>query len=212
MSRKALVRTDGVCAILSALLYLATMATNLAGGSRMLYGWLGFLGTILFIPMTVGFYQFLHAERNLLQLQLGAIANFTGAPLVAGIYMLAMVDSATQPLLELANAQATAATQPILDTYQAITDTLNLIAIDIGSALTLGVAGLLISLASLRSSVAPRWVGRLGVIAGGWSFLWLLFGWTSPTLPLALVAIIASAGMLVALVWQIAMGVIMLRQ
>jgi hypothetical protein len=211
MSNRAFVKAGGVLAILSALLYVGTMVTNLSGGSSFVYGWLGLLATILFIPMTVGFYQFLRVERNQLSLQGGAIAYFVGAPFVAAIYILRLVDGAAGPFLAEASAQATSATQPILDLYEAVNRMLGVIAIDIGSAMTLGVGGLLIALASLRTSVVPRWLGWLGVVAGVWGFLWLLFGWTSPTLPLALVAIVASVGMILALVWQFIMGVLMLR-
>ena len=50
--------------------------------------------------------------------------------------------------------------------YEAFSQILNLITIDIGSALTFGLGGLLIALATLRTAVAPRWVGWLGVVAG----------------------------------------------
>lgn len=209
---KSFVRTGGVLAILSSLLYLGTVATNLLGGNDSVYGWLGLLATILFVPMAVGFYQFLRAERNLTSLQGGVIAYFVGAPFVAGIYILRLLSGAANPYLAEASAQATNATQPLLDMYEAINQILNLITIDIGSALTLGLGGLLIALASLRTSVVPRWVGWLGVVAGVWGFLWLLFGWTAPALPLALVAIVASIGMLVSLAWQIVMGLLMLRE
>ncbi len=211
MSSKDLVKAGGVLAILSALLYFATQVTNLMGGSSFAYGWLGLTATILFVPMTVGFYQFLRTGENLLPLQAGALAMFVGAPFVAGIYILRLVTGAAEPFVEEAIDAATAATQPLLGMYDAILKILNLIAIDVGSALTLGVAGLLIALASLRTDVVPRWVGWLGVVAGVWGFLWILFGWTAPALPLALVAIVASMGMVISMVWQIIMGIYMLR-
>ena len=70
-----------------------------------------------------------------------------------------MIDAVAGPLLTEASTRAIDATQPILDTYKAVVGILNVVTIDIGSVLTLGVAGLLFALASLRTSVVPRWIG-----------------------------------------------------
>ena len=71
---------------------------------------------------------------------------------------------------------------------------------ELGHVLSFGIGYGLFSLAILRTSVAPKWLGWLGL------FVALTFGFVSVVSEIAEIL-----GFLAAMVWTVAMGVILLR-
>jgi hypothetical protein len=198
---RSFVKVGGVVNVLSAVCYIGT---SVFIGSRIIYAWLGLIGTVLLVPATWGIYQFVREHDNRVPLQMGAIAMWTGAVFLIGIYTLAYLSETARPFVEVAVSQGTAASQPIIDLYQGIMQTANLITIVVGSTLTYGVAPLFISIASLRATLVPKWLGWMGVIGGAYSLGWAFFGWT----PLPLIALFPSVALII--LWQLILGVLML--
>ena len=119
-----------------------------------------------------------------------------------------LIDLAT--VYELAPAYATAEVGSIIRaTLEVVADTsgtLGVLADFVAVALTSGVGVLLFSLAVLRTSVAPKWIGYLGLAVA------LSEGWLSLLGPASSVfEFIGLIGFIAFFVWIVSMGVALLR-
>jgi len=152
------------------------------------------LGTVLAGPAYVGVYLFLKNDENEMNSKLGTFFMMLGLPLVAGIYVMAYVDA-------------------VLDAgvYDGAADVMNLLTIDGGSFLTFGVGGLFLALASRRGTSLPGWFQWLGIVAGILGFFWIAFFWVPGFLPGQIGFFVPMVGMVLSLIWQLALGIFMLR-
>ena len=192
MGNISLVRVGGVCAILAVV--SGTMA-RIAFGNEWLKSrgvdtlitghWFDTLGTLLFMVAALGFYRALRQAGPLPLI--AVVATLTGGIvlLIRGFILLGIA----------------------YELVPGITDALRqtgwLVA-GVGAVLVFIIGVLLFSFAILRTSVVPKWIGWLGVIA--------VLGFCLMAL-LPLVFSMATPWFLgwIFLVWMVAMGVVLLR-
>ena len=233
MSNINLVKVSGVCAILSGVIWVAA---NVVGASAtpieapgdmgefllevnpdrtafLVSSWLAIIGGIVGLPVAFGFYQALRRWGNILWV--GVLALVAG-----GLFFIAadILRRAFAYKLASRYVEASEATRPALEVMASTIYQTNLVVDLIAHVLFFGIAIGLFSLAILRTSVAPKWVGWFGlfaaVVGGGFSILTMpvIVGWLIVPEPYEAVAItLMAVGMLAAYGWIIVMGVVLLR-
>ncbi len=166
------------------------------------YMWFLLLGSVLLIPAALGFYQALRATGALLWLAVAAM--FTGALLyiASNMTLIGMAYELVPGYVE-----ASKTTRPALAAMASTLGATSRVALTVAGFPFLGVGLALFSLAVLRTSVVPRWVGWLGLAAA------LLMGWPQPLRDVSamLFSTVGALGLLAFLVWMAAMGVALLR-
>ena len=194
MGNISLVRVGGVCAILAVV--SGTMARIVFGnewlksrGVDTLIGghWFDTLSGLLFMVAALGFYRALRQAGPLPLI--AVVATLTGniVLLIRGLILLGIA-------YELV---------PEMEITDALRQTGWLVAV-VGAVLVFIIGVLLFSFAILRTSVVPKWIGWLGVIAAlGFCLMALLPLVFSMATPWFLAWIF--------LVWLVAMGVVLLR-
>jgi len=189
MNNKFFIKLAGLLAILSTVGYVLTI--NRA--DRVLYGWAGLIATVLAGPAYMGVYLFLKNDENARLAKLGTYLMMAGLPLVAGIYVTAYIEAVL-------NA-------PV---YDGAIDLMNIVNMDGGSFLTFGVGGIFLSLASRRTTL-PGWFQWLGIVAGILGLFWFGFNWMPGFKQGDIGFFIPIIGMMLSLIWQLLLGVYMLR-
>ena len=190
MKDKKYIQILGLLAILSTIGYILTL--NQA--NRIIYGWSGLIATVLAGPAYVGVYLYLKNEENGKLAKFGLLFMMAGLPFVAGIYVIAYIEALFSTGI-----------------YDGAINAMNLATINGGSFLTFGVSGLLLSLASKRGTNLPGWLQWLGIVAGVLGLFWFGFYWVPGFFPGQIGFIIPMAGMILSLLWQLTLGVFMLR-
>jgi hypothetical protein len=190
ISNEAFIKSAGLLAILSTVGY----ALTLHNADRVFYAWAGLIATVLAGPAYVGAYLFLKNDENETLARLGIFLMMTGLPLVAGIYVCAYVDA----ILD-------------VDVYRSAAGVMILIAINGGSTLSYGLGVLFLSLASRRTAL-PRWFQWLGIVSGTLGLFWIGFHWLPHFKDGEIGFFIPVVGLLLSLVWQLILGVHMLRE
>ena len=224
MGNMSLVRVGGVCAILVTVSIIVAIifrgATDLPGlkdltddAERWLlsvdanrtaflsYMWFLLLGSVLLIPAALGFYQALRVAGALLWIAVAAM--FTGALLyiASNMTLIGMAYELVPGYVE-----ASETIRPALAAMASTLGATSRVALTLAGFPFLGIGLALFSLAVLRTSVVPRWVGWLGLAAA------LLGGWPQPLRDVSEVfTAVGGLGLLVFLVWMAAMGVALLR-
>ena len=103
-------------------------------------------------------------------------------------------------------AEANETTRPALAAMASTLGGTSRVAWTVGSVPFLSIGLALFALAILRTSVVPRWVGWLGLVAA------LLRGWPQPLRDVSEVfSVVGFLGLLAFLVWMVVMGVALLR-
>ena len=190
------VKISGILFTLSALLYVGA---SIMLGNRAIYAWLGLWATVLLALSLWGVYDFLKIEGNQTSLKLGISAMLTGLIFLFGIYTAAFLTDTFDQVESFA--------QPVLDTTDAVFETLNLVVILIGALLTYGVSPALLAHSGLRASMVPRWLSWMGLVGGLYSLLWAGWGWfISPDNMFILLP-----GVFLVYLWQVLFGVVMIR-
>ena len=220
MTSTGLVKVGGVSAILAVVLYIVAAIVYVVGvgqvdsddaakvllavnDNRAAYltsTWLALLGAALLIPTALGFFQALREAAGVLWIAVAAM--FTGALLFMAT---AMIQLGVGYELAPGYVEASDATKPALTVIASTLDAINDVANEIGLILLFGIGVLLFALASLRMSIAPKWVGWLGLIG-------VIFAWLS-TLEPVVEALGAQNGIafVISMVWMGVMGVVLLR-
>ena len=153
MENRSLVRVGGVCAILAVVsgtmgrIVFGNVWLKSRGMDTLITGhWFDILAVVLMMPATLGFYR---ALRQAGPLPLIAVVAF-----LTGVIFLFFHE-----FIRLGIAYELA---------PGITDALSQtgwLAAGVGSVLILGIGVLLFSFAILKTSVVPKWIGWLGLIA-----------------------------------------------
>jgi len=196
MVNKTFVRISGWLFLLSGILFVGASVFT---GDRPLYAWLGLSATVLLAMSMWGIYDFMRGEANYAALKLGIGAMLTGVIFLVGIYTAAYISDAAD--------QAAGATEPILETFDEVFLTLNLVVILIGALLTYGIAPALIAFSGLKTSLVPKWLSWMGIIGGVYSLLWAGWGWVfGPDNMFVLLP-----GVVLVYLWQVILGVVMAR-
>ena len=175
--------------------------------------WLAVISHIVGLPVALGFYHVLRRWGALLWV--GVLGLVMG-----GLFFIAANILFRAFTYELGSryVEASEATRPALEvmagTLYQTGVFVDLIAHELFFSIGIG----LFSLAILRTSVAPKWVGWFGlfgaVVAGGFSLLTLpvIVGWFAAPEPVSAVAGgVMVIGMLAAYGWIVVMGVVLLR-
>lgn len=225
MGKISLMKVSGICAILAGVLGVAGIVVIMVGipdlkGARDASAyllileknketfaiglWLFILAPMLAIFAGLGFHQALREAGDLVSvavvmfvigLLFSISRSFIDLAVVYGLatgYVAADPGSATRAALEIM-----AGTFGILGTLVDL----------VGEALAAGIGVLLFSLAILRTAVAPKWIGYLGLAVA------LLLGWLpllGPVLPIF--KLVGLIGFFAFVVWLVSMGVVLLRQ
>ncbi len=189
INKKTFIKSAGLLAILSAIGFGLTLSTP----DRVFYAWTGLSGAVLAGPAYMGVYMFLENDKNASIVNLAAFLMMAGLPLVAGIYLFAYVDA----ILE-------------IGIYQSEVGNMILLAIDGGSSLTYGAGLVFFSIASRRTTL-PEWFSWLGIVSGILGMFWLGFFWAPGFAEGEIGFWIPVVGLMLALIWQIILGVFMLR-
>ena len=213
----------GVCAILAGIaaaagfiiIFAATDIMDAEGAANILPAanddktaiaaalWLFILAPFLALMGILGLNQALRDQGNLVRV--AALFFVLGLPLglfrafldLGTVYELAPAYAATA-----ANSNTSASLIIVADTM----DTIGVLADLVANVLILGIGILLFSVAIIRTSVIPKWIGWLGVPAA------ILGGWLSLLGPaFSVIEDIAFVGFLIFLVWIICVGVSLLR-
>ena len=196
MVNKTFVRISGWLFLLSGILFVGASVFT---GDRPLYAWLGLSATVLLAMSMWGIYDFMRGEANHAALKLGIGAMLTGIIFLVGIYTTAYISDAADLV--------TGATGPILETFDAVFQTLNVVVILIGALLTYGIAPALIAFSGLKISFVPKWLSWMGLVGGVYSLLWVGWGWVfGPDNMFVLLP-----GVVLVYLWQVILGVVMAR-
>ena len=202
MGNISLVRVGGVCAVLGVV--SAMVARIFFGFGDIVTGhWFDVLALVLNMAAVLGFYQALRQAGPLLLI--AVVAFLTGV-----IFVLAHEFIRLGIAYELAPgiADASTATRPALEVMANTLRQTSWIAAGVGYVLIFGIGVLLFSFAILRTSVVPKWIGWLGLIAVAVNvaLVTLLSGvFDSSIRPPWLLASGTHLG------WMLAMGVVLLR-
>ena len=169
---------------------------------------------IVGLPVALGLYQAL--RRWGAKLWVGILALVVG---VLFFMAVSIKDMAVAYYLAPHYAEAGDATKPALEVMAGTLYHAGLFVDLIGHLFIFGIGIGLFSLAILQTSLAPQWVGWLGLfgaVVGGWvSILTMpvIVGWFVVPAPYVAVAGgLMGIGMLAAFGWIVVMGVVMLRQ
>ncbi len=228
-----LVKLTGVCAILYgvtwvAWLVISAVATpwdpgdmgpyllqvNADSTAYLVANWLAVISHVVGLPVALGFYQVL--RRWGAMLWVGVLALVLGS-----LFFIAANIMFRAFAYELGSryVAATEATRPALEVLASTLYQTGLFLDLIAHELFFSIGIGLFSLAILRTSVAPKWVGWVGmfgaVAAGGFSLLTLpiIVGWIVAPEPLVVLASgVMIVGMLAAYGWIVVMGIVLLRQ
>ena len=224
MGNIRLVRVGGVCAILVAVSVIVAiiirgvadlpglkdltdeteqwlLVVNANRTAFLSYMWFLLLGSVLLIPAALGFYQALRVAGALLWIAVAAM--FTGALLyiASNMTLIGMAYELVPGYVE-----ASETIRPALAAMASTVGATSRVALTVASFPFLGIGLALFALAILRTSVVPRWVGWLGLVAA------LLRGWPQPLRDVSEVfTSVGALGLLAFLVWLVVMGVVMLR-
>ncbi len=210
MGNISLLRVGGVCAIL--VVVSGIMARIIFGNAwlasrgvdTIITGhWFDVPALLLYMAAVLGFYQALRKAGPLLLI--AVVAYLTGI-----IFVLAHEFIRLGIAYELVPgiAEASAATRPVLEVMADTLRQTSLLAASVGFVLIFGIGVLLFSLAILRTSVVPKWIGWLGLInvAANLTLVTILSGvFDSSIRPPWLFASGTSLG------WVLAMGIVLLR-
>ena len=176
MTSTGLVKVGGACAVLAVGLYIVAAIVYFAGvgqvdsddvaqfllavnDNRAAYltsTWLALLGAALLIPTALGFFQALREAAAVLWIAVAAMC--TGALLFMAT---AIVQLGVGYELAPGYVEASDATKPALTVIASTLDKINDVANEIGLIRLFGIGVLLFALASLRTSIAPKWIGCL---------------------------------------------------
>ena len=223
MADLSLMKVSGVCAILSGVVSAAAfiiliVATDLLDadgaaqfltaaydGNRAVAGalWLSVLGQLLAVMAVLGLYQAMRDQGGLVRMAvvfflLAIPLNLSRVFLDLGV----VYELAPAYMISAANSPASASISVVADTIKTIGILANLV----GNVLFLGIGVLLFSVAIIRTSAVPRWIGWLGVlvaVAGGWLPL------LGPAF--SVIEFIGLIGFFLSIAWMISMGVSLLR-
>ncbi len=202
MGNISFVRVGGICAILGVV--SAIVARIFFGFGDIVTGhWFDILFPVLTMAAVLGFYQALRQAGPLLLI--AVVAFLTGI-----IFVLAHAFIRLGIAYELVPgiAEASAATRPALEVMLDTLRQTSWLAAGVGYVLIFGIGVLLFSFAILRTSVVPKWIGWLGLIAVAvnLALVTLLSGvFDSNIRPPWLLASGTFLG------WVLAMGVVLLR-
>ena len=223
MSNISLVKVGGVSAILSAVIFAVSIVVIVAatGGGGALYS--GDMAQILLrlnanqtaylvynwlqiIPLPLGFFVVLGLYKALRRwgdlLWIAVLASVFGGVFFTLNFIFEIVIAA-----ELAPryAEASESTRSALEVMASTFHQAGVIAHRIGHVLIWGIGVGLFALAILRTSVAPKWVGWLGLFAA------LVAGWFGLLEGVSSVfEAVTAIGAIAYIVWMVAMGVVLL--
>ena len=224
MEKVSLVKVGGVCAILAVVSFIAAIVVQTVTGdigpgdlarnprqalldvdrdrtSFLIFEWFFLLASVLLIPAALGFYQALYQAGATLWIAVAAV--FTGALLLiaASVTLIGIAYELVPDYVE-----AGESTKPALAAMASTLGITALVAIRVGYLLSLGIGVGLFAIASLGTSVLPKWIGWLGLAAA------LLGGLLRALAPVSDVfGNIGFLGFLAFLVWMMVMGVALLR-
>ena len=223
MENVNLMKVSGVCAILTGtisvaafiILIVATDFVDADGGAEFLTAahndnravavalWLFVLGPMLALMGVLGLYQALRDQGSLVRV--AAVFFLLGVPLALSRVFLELgvvYELAPRYIETAANSATSASLVVVADTIRTVGILANLV----GNVLLFGIGVLLFSVAIIRTSVVPRWIGWLGVLAavvGGWLPL------LGPAF--SVIEFIGLIGFFLSTAWMISMGVSLLR-
>jgi len=202
MGNISLVRVGAVCAILGVV--SAIVARIIFGFGDIVTGhWFDVLGLLLFMAAVLGFYQALRQAGPLLLI--AVVAFLTG---ILFVFAHEFIRLGIAYELAPGIADASAATRPALEVMANTLRQTSWLAAGVGYVLIFGIGVLLFSFAILQTSVVPKWIGWLGLIAVAvnLALVTLLSGvFDSSIRPPWLLASGTYLG------WLVAMGVVLLR-
>ena len=224
MGNISLVRVGGVCAILVVASFIAAIVVQFVIGDLgpgdlarnpgqslldvdrdrtafVTFEWFFLLAAVLLIPVALVYQQGHSSTRASIRRSVAAL--FTGAVLLiaASVTLIGVAYELAPDYVE-----ASESTRPALAAMASTLGITALIEIRLGYLLSLGIGVGLFAIASLGTSVVPRWIGWLGLMAA------LLGGLLRALAPVSDVfGNIGFLGFLAFLVWIMAMGVVMLR-
>ena len=224
MKKVSLVKVGSMCAILAVISFIAAIVVQFVTGdigpgdlarnpgqslldvdrdrtAFLTSQWFYLLASVLLIPAALGFYQALYQAGAMLWIAVAAV--FTGALLLTAASMtLVGIGYGLVPDY----VEAGQSTKPALAAMASTLGITALVAIRVGYLLSLGIGVGLFAIASLGSSVVPKWIGWLGLAAA------LLGGLLRALAPVSSVfGNIGFLGFLAFLVWMVMMGVVLLR-
>ena len=111
-------------------------------------------------------------------------------------------DGNTRYVETAANSATGASLEVVADTM----DTIGILADLVANVLIIGIGVLLFSVAVIRTSIIPKWIGWLGVLAA------VVGGWLSLLGPaFSVIEAISLIGFFLFLVWMVSMGISLLR-
>ena len=223
MENVSLMKVAGVCAILSGvvsaaafiILIVATDFVDADGAAEFLTAahnsnravagalWLFVLGPLLAVMAVLGLYQAVRGQEGLVRV--AAVFFLLGIPLVISRVFLdlgVVYELAPAYVISAANSPTSSSLLVVADTIKAI----GILASLVGNVLFLGIGVLLFSVAVIRTSVVPRWIGWLGVLAA------LVGGWLPLLGPaFSVIEFIGLIGFFLSIGWMISIGVSLLR-
>ncbi len=203
MGTNSLVRIGGVCAILSVVSGIVARIF-FRSGDLLTGHWFDVLSLLLVMAAALGFYQALREAGAVLWI--AVVAFFTGV-----IFLLfhEFIRLGIGYELAPAIADASTATRPALEVMANTLRQTSWLAAGVGYVLIFGIGVLLFSFATLETSVVPKWIGWLGliVVAVHVTLVTLLSGVLETIRPPWLWPVATGT----ALLWMVAMGVVLLR-
>ena len=223
MGNISFMKVCGVCAILSGvvsaaafiILIVVTDFVDADGvaqflkaaydGNRAVAGalWLFVLGPLLAVMAVLGLYQAMRDQGGLVRV--AAVFLLLAIPLNLSRVFLdlgVVYELAPAYVISAANSPASASILVVADTIRAIGILANLV----GNVLFVGIGVLLFSVAIIRTSVVPKWIGWLGVLVA------LVGGWLPLLGPaFSVLEFIGLIGFFLSIAWMISIGVSLLR-
>lgn len=164
--------------------------------------WGQVLGALLAMFAFLGLYQAVRGAGALLWLALLAFVTGSLFFMASNIFDMAVAYEVAPRYVE-----ASEATRPALEVMASTFHQASYAAHTLGHVLGFGIGFALFALASLRTSVGPRWVHWLGLLVVA-----PIFGWFAILEPYSVVAErILLPGFIALNVWLAVMGVVMLR-
>ncbi|MDP6822192.1 MAG: DUF4386 family protein [Dehalococcoidia bacterium] len=162
--------------------------------------WMLTLAPVLLLGAVAGIYQKLRSAGDVLRIALIAVAVDALFIIISNVLALGVVYEVATPWVE-GGSEAGSNLLVLGDTLM----TMSLVIRVVGDALGLGIGILLFSIAILKTGLAPKWIGWLGLIAalGGWLGLFV-----STSEVFGLLGLI---GAIALFIWLIGMGVTMVR-
>jgi len=198
----------GIVAIIGIVLVVTTDAIDAEEGAEMLTVidadkdviapgmWLLTLAPLLLLGALAGIYQRLRSAGDILRIALIALAVDAVFIIVSNIIGLGVVYEIATPWVE----GGSEAGSDLVTTGNALL-TMSLLARLVGDAIGLGIGVLLFSIAILKTGLAPKWIGWVGLIAalGGWLGLFVFSG------------LLGIIGAIAFFIWLIGLGATMVR-